>query len=78
VDKETGKRSYKHEDPKLNKEIEKVNKRISAAFTEAKKQHSVVNKDSVDEKIPQGVFHINRDGEIFIRTKLGLKQLQFV
>ena len=72
------KRSYKHDDAKLNREIERVDKRIKAVFTEATKQRSVVKRDTVDTKIPEGVFHIDRDGEIWIKTKLGLKQLQFV
>lgn len=72
------KRSYKHDEAKINKEFERVNKRVEAVFTEAQKQKSVRTVDTVNEKITENVFHIDRDGNVYIKTKLGLKQLQFV
>lgn len=72
------KRSYKHDDPKVNKEFERIDTQVKKAMTEASQQKSVKNVDKVTEKIPSGVFHIDRDGNVYIKTKLGLKQIQFV
>jgi len=68
-------RSYKHDDAKVNKEFERVDLGIKEAKDEASKQKSVVHKDLVDTKIPEGVFHIDGAGNVFIKTKLGLKQV---
>lgn len=69
------KRSYKHEEGKLNKEVERIDVEVKKIMKEATSQKSVKNVDKVTTRIPEGVFHIDRDGNVFIKTKLGLKQV---
>lgn len=72
-------RSYTHDDPKLNKELERVTGSIRKVEEEAKKQRSVVTTDKINDKIPEGIFHVDKKtGDVYIKTKQGLKQIQFV
>jgi len=72
------KRVYKHKEAKTNKEVEIIGKRIDIVLTEAQKQRSVIAQDNVSDKVKENIFYIDKDGNVYIRTKLGLKQLQFV